>query len=189
MKVYQTWISEEMPDLFYDMHYTWTLSQYITDITYDPELYNDMIEYCEYKEDYGICDIYNNSNKIEKIDIWRYVKIYMNGGIYSDMDIGINEVGLFDKANEYDMVVCRESPTIEEEPLLFMKHAIRYVLKLTDRPRLYQLRQSIFYGVKNSKILEDVIKKIIENDENSETLERTGPGVFTDIVIKRYNVN
>lgn len=189
MNVYQTWkSSEDIPKY----HESWKY-EYEVIMTYDDEINKDIYEYCELQKSYEICNYIKNVSFIQKLDIWRYIKIFINGGIYSDIDIGLRNSKMFNNSQNYSMIVCRESPTFIDEPFKFIKHTARYILGFTDRPRFYQFRQSIFYAKKDSIVLYKLIQKITFNLKNIEkyktifkepqlTFEMTGPAIFTDVI-------
>jgi len=160
----------------------------------DNELWQVILEYCIYFEDYNACETYKNlPNKIHQLDFWRYIYIYMNGGLYMDIDINIkpnfqNYLSIFEN-NE--VVLFKESPTYDEGLFQYIIYCFKYYFRIIDHPRFFQYRQSIFYAKPKNVFLKRLIDEIIFNFNNHHylqfyepmlTFELTGPGIFTDVM-------
>lgn len=147
----------------------------------DYDINQHILEYCN-TIDKKLCEVYSQlPSKINKIDIWRYVYIYMHGGLYVDVDIGAKDEIKSINFEEYDAVLFKES---NDNVLLNI-----YNYYIGDHPRYYQIRQSIFYCKEFNPWLKKLIDSILTINPNhlmySEprfTFELTGPAIFTDIM-------
>lgn len=158
----------------------------------DDDLINHLNIYCENFD--NICEsIYSFPKKIHQLDIWRYIYIYMYGGLYVDIDINIknniiNYISIFENN---DVVLFKESPVLSDGVFLYVLYCFKFFFKLNDHPRFYQYRQSIFYTKQFNPNLRFLINRIILNFETNKyenlrepyyTFELTGPGIFTDVM-------
>ena len=190
MKVYQTWKNYKLPDDFQAFHNSWL-------ITFDTILYNDtdvlsaIYLYCNL-EDPLLCKNLDKYSNIQKIDIWRYIVIYINGGIYSDIDVGIKNPYMFylQTKQNCNLILFKESPSFYYEPFKYIRHLLFYYCGLNSYARLNQLRQSIFYATPKHPLLQTILYTISHSNiedysykfvEPYLTFELTGPGIFTDI--------
>ena len=171
-------------------HNSWRETGFRTFFSNDTLLYNDLTNYCESENNFALCS--NRFTIIQKTDIWRYIKIYQNGGIYSDIDIGIKESKvLADLCTQCNLVIFCESPTFINEPFKYILHIIKFFTGMNDHSRLYQYRQSIFYASKFHPVFDLLLSQITAHNilqysntfiEPNLTFELTGPGIFTDNV-------
>lgn len=151
----------------------------------DQEIGMHIIDYCKHF-DQTLCYAYDNlPHKINRIDLWRYVYIFMHGGLYVDVDIAALPDIVNVDFEKYEVVLFKESPNVYEYE--FFKYLLTFFF--SDHPRFFQYRQSIFYATKGNRYLKLLIDKIIATDPNllfytepKYTFELTGPGVFTDIM-------
>ena len=190
--VFQTWKTNNVPYSCIESQKTWINSNFYVHLVNDTIVFKDVHEFCKKLETYQLCNKINQFTKIQLIDIWRYIKIYNEGGIYVDIDIGLKKREILsDMCDRCNLVIFRESPTFFSEPFKFILFLCKYVLGFTDHPRFYQYRQSIFYASLNHPLLRDIINDISDKDieitkrnfvEPQYTFELTGPGIFTDYV-------
>tara|TARA_B100001094_G_scaffold331814_1_gene401449 strand:+ start:2619 stop:3380 length:762 start_codon:yes stop_codon:yes gene_type:complete len=160
----------------------------------DDELWETVLEYCTTIKNFNACETYKDlPNKIHKLDFWRYIYIYLNGGLYIDIDIQLkpnfmNYLSIFEN-NE--VVLFKESPSINDGYFIYICYCCKYFFRIIDHPRFFQYRQSIFYAKKNNEFLKKLIDEIIFNFYNEKyleyyepalTFELTGPGIFTDVM-------
>lgn len=184
--VYQTWKSCEFPKSLRQYHNSWLDSNFVVNLSNDTTFYNDLHNLASIK----LRNKLKQFTLIQKLDIWRYLKIFHNGGLYVDIDIGLfQSEKLMLKTNECNLVLFSESPSVKQEPIKYIVHALKYFFGLNDHSRLFQFRQSIFYAKKNHKLFEILLKKIQNSNvdimkmkfiEPTYTYELTGPGIFTD---------
>jgi mannosyltransferase OCH1-like enzyme len=195
MNVYQTWISYILPDDFENYHKSW-LYAFNTKLYNDTDVYATINDYC-LTTDPQLCKHIYRLSTIQLIDVWRYIIIYQNGGLYSDIDIGINNPYLlYKKMKQCNLVIFKESPCFFYEPLKFILHCLLYFSGIKKHPRFNQYRQSIFFAKKHHPLLQSIIYSITHSDieyyhtlysEPYLTLEFTGPGLFTDKVLSFLN--
>ena len=188
MHVYQTWKSEILPFDFSLYQNTWK-NVYNVTLSTDDDILHDIHDFCMH-EKMKFCKY--KYSLIQKIDIWRYIKVYNNGGIYSDIDIGIKKPEFFEKlCNKYDLVVFKESPSFYVETFKWIIHTVKYFSGINDFARWNQYRQSVFCANYNSSFLKMLLMHIGNKNpsffsenyvEPHLTYELTGPGAFTDIV-------
>lgn len=184
MKIIQTfWSCEQIPHTFKFYQNTWKLLFNDYNCFNDTQIDQHFKEYCK-TFDESLCFV-QLPTKIQKIDLWRYIYIYMYGGLYVDIDIAAKYPIILLDFEKYNAVLFKESPDI------FSIQGIFYLMWywFSDHPRFYQFRQSIYYSKKHNKFLKLLIDTIITRDpievtfpEPRFTFELTGPAVFTDIM-------
>ena len=117
-------------------------------------------------------EIYNAYSKLNiitaKVDFWRYLILYKNGGIYLDIDSQINsKISNFLKEDDKALI------TAETNPELFVQWAL--------------------FFEKNHPILERTISKVVENINMekfpNDIVNTTGPGVYTSAIKEIYYEN
>ena len=129
----------------------------------DHDIESHITTYCD-NIDNELCLAYNKlPNKINKIDLWRYIYVYMHGGLYVDVDIAALPEIRNIKFEQHNVILFKESPSLFE-----YVYIIPYVFTFpfSDHPRFFQYRQSIFYASKGNRYLKLLIDKIIATDPN-----------------------
>ena len=181
--VHSTWKTADVPMEFVHAYNSWNQSNVCRHFYDDNYVFDELFESCVDMTEF---------NKIQLIDLWRYIHIFNHGGLYVDMDIGLKENGiqkLLSMTKSCNLILFRESPTFIESPLFFFVYAILW--PLSDHPRFYQFRQSIFYAAQESEPLKTLVQKISDIDvylyrmkytEPQFTFELSGPGIFTDVM-------
>ena len=166
------------------------------------------------KYDQNLYRYYMLANKITQADIWRYIIIYTNGGVYADMDsICIKPLDyMIEKYyNDQDMVVTPEfivdsykiKPTIHKYLNFKVEEKSNWKIYKENLQYYYRgVNNSNFATIKNSKIIKIIIDSIL-NKYNKITLldafdtwEENGPigGLwlgyreYSDIVIKNKEI-
>ena len=185
MQVYQTWKTHYLPYHFSAYHESWKKYHNVV-FSNDTLVLQDIRHFCE-TNFVNLCNFLNEYSVIKKIDIWRYIIIWKNGGIYADIDIGIRKGEYFSTlCQRYDLVVFKESPTIHVEPFKWLIHTIKYITGINDFARWNQYRQSVFCARKYHpffyELLTHIDNQIEGYSEPRLTYELTGPGIFTDII-------
>jgi mannosyltransferase OCH1-like enzyme len=121
---------------------------------------------------------------VEQCDFARYYILYVYGGVYADMDTVCQVPAEFFTSNiESDTLIVGVEADVSEAQKEFNNLA-----------RTYQLCQWTFAATPRHKGLKDLLDKIsLETSkscfEKRAILNRTGPGVFTDVLINRQDVN
>lgn len=187
--VYQTWKTNLLEPKYIDLHESWKM-MFNVHLKNDTHVFQDIYSYCELKHDFTLCKKINQMTMIQIVDIWRYVNAYLNGGIYADIDIGVNNpVKLTQLCKKCNLILIRESPSFLNNPLKYISHTINYLIGLSNRARFYQFRQSIFYSTTYHPLFDLILMQISEINidelkkrfiEPRLTYELTGPGIFTD---------
>lgn len=187
--VYQTWKTNDLESKYIELHKSWK-SMFNVILKNDTHILQDIYSYCVTKNKFKLCNKLNEMTTIQIVDVWRYVNAYVNGGIYADIDIGVNNPSkLSQLCQKCNLILIRESPSFLNNPIKFITHTIKYLIGLSNRARFYQYRQSIFFSApyhplfdllltEISKINVDKLKK--KFIEPRLTYELTGPGIFTD---------
>lgn len=91
--IYQTWKSNEMPDYLYNCAYTWIDKnpdyryEFYDDTRLEKFIYNfDCSNFSFSKEQ--LIKAYNSyAHPVGRADLWRYLIMYSNGGVYMDIDM------------------------------------------------------------------------------------------------------
>jgi len=113
-----------------------------------------------------VFEIYDSLQlRVARADLWRYMFLYKNGGIYLDIDSSINR-SLDDLLVESDKAVI----TREKNPGLFVQWCLMFEA--------------------NHPILEAVIKKALENvylKNSNNVVELTGPNVFSSVLKEHFS--
>ena len=108
--------------------------------------------------------------------------VYEFGGIYADLDTSCNkDLNILWKENPDSKFIAGVEADTNIE-----------VQKKTKLPRLYQLCNWTFAAEKGNPVLKKIIEKVIINiHEKPElpTLEKTGPAVFTDVIMENNHNN
>jgi mannosyltransferase OCH1-like enzyme len=163
-KIYQTWFTKKLDSNILDI--IDNMKQ--LNSSYDYELYDDDDMFYFIKENYGkeVISAYESLQiGAAKADLWRYLILYKNGGIYLDIDSSIysnldNLINVNDKA-----IISRET-----NKNLFVQWCLMFD--------------------KNHPILEKTIKRCILNIRNkisNDILYVTGPQVYSRSIREIYN--
>ncbi len=162
--IYQTWYTKNIPN---------EIQSFIDRMkelnsSYKHILYDDSDMFYFIKENYGkeVLAAYDNLNiGAAKADLWRYLILYKNGGIYLDVDSSI--------FSSLDTLISEDEKAIisrENNKNLFVQWCLMFS--------------------KNHPILEKTIKKCIINIKNkisNNILYVTGPQVYSQSIIEIYN--
>ncbi len=131
---------------------------------YTHEIYTDeeIDKFVQENYDGEILECYNKLNIIvAKVDFWRYLILYKNGGIYLDIDSSINKPIHTFLNEDDDALITREGN------------------------RLFYPQWAMFFS-KNHPILKKTIELVIDNIKNKRHVhdihKMTGPTVFTRAV-------
>jgi len=161
--IYQTWKTKELPlaaKVFTDKMKE--LNPEYKHIIFNDEEIDSFV-----KENYSkqVFDIYDSLQlRVARADLWRYMFLYKNGGIYLDIDSSINR-----SLRELIVDSDRAIVTREKNPGLFVQWCLMFEA--------------------NHPILEAVIKKALENvylQTSSSVVELTGPVVFSNVLKKHF---
>ena len=162
LKFYQTWKTKELSTEFQSIVDTWKIQNpHYTYHLFDDTEAGQFIKYNFDKE------VYDAFNKLKigafKADLFRYCVLYINGGVYADIDtICMNNLDLFLKNN------------IEfATPIDFNTHPIW---------GKYNLFNAFMASIPRHPILLDCINRVVYNVKNNikpiSSVDLTGPGVL-----------
>lgn len=169
-KIYRSWYTQ---NFHYKIHKQMDkmnkLNPDYEQIIYTDEQVNDYINSNFSKE---IINAFNKLNIMTaRIDFWRYLILYQNGGIYLDIDSCINKKISSFLNNDDDALI-----TAETNPGLFVQWALFFIKK---HPIL-------------EIVIENVVKNIETNKFHNDIINLTGPGAFTEAlssIHKKYQKN
>lgn len=162
--IFQSWITKELhPKIQKKVDRMLELNP-----TYNHEIYTDseISEFVNTNYPGKISECFNRLTvPVAKVDFWRYLVLYKNGGVYVDLDSSIN-VSLDDFIREEDDAII----TAETNPNTYVQWAL------------------IFN--KEHPILKEVIDSIVDNIENNsypnDILNMTGPQVYSRGIINTH---
>ena len=140
---------------------------------YEQVIYTDeqVQDYVKSNYDTEIYKAFDSLNIMTaKVDFWRYLILFKNGGIYLDIDSQINSK-ISDFLEDDDEALI----TAETNPELFVQWALFFI---KEHPIL-------------EKVIENTTENIIKNKHPNDIANTTGPGVFTkslqEIHLKQYS--
>jgi len=127
--------------------------------------------------------------KVTKSDFWRYTKLYLDGGFYTDIDV-VGKPGLLDLFREHSYAQLLLFYENEDDALTRLKK--RWGPPCSTFARIPQIRNSIIGSAPRHDALKNTLDNIVEvfrsksykryETDLRQTLELTGPAVFTDSV-------
>ena len=178
--IHQIWFQglKNLPQEYELKRRTWTkLNPYYEYIVWDEESMNYIISniYPQYLK------VFNNFKFMhQKIDFFKYLVLYIFGGIYSDMDtVNLNPLdSLLDKFPNSEIIVGK----------LAVNNVESYML--SGFPET--INNGIIMGVRKHNIFKELIDSILLNKNKyftkySEINNTTGPSFFTKIINKFKN--
>ncbi|KAK3248296.1 hypothetical protein CYMTET_42231 [Cymbomonas tetramitiformis] len=175
--IHQTYKTNRVPDKLKRLMRTWRE----TNPDYEIRFYDDAAckqfvatEFPEWFEAYM-----NLPKDVERADFFRYMVVLRYGGIYADIDTECREpVDNF--LLPQDTLVVGWENEFQYDADAFSRHFVRK----------RQVLQWVFMGVPGHPVLRAVCNHIAKhatttfsNNTNRDTLERTGPGIWTDAVL------
>jgi mannosyltransferase OCH1-like enzyme len=161
--IYQTWYIKEFPENIQN-----SINHMMNvNVGYKHELYddNDMLSFIEKNFDSTILDCYNSLRVgAAKADLWRYLILYNNGGIYLDVDSVIY--------GKLDNLLLDDDCSIISRENNFNKF-VQWCLMFTPK----------------HPILKTCIDSCVDNIRNkryNDILKLTGPVVYSDAIRKHF---
>jgi len=171
--IFQIWKSNQLPYYLKTFAHTWKKQKGFNYFLHTDESMEAFVN-----EKYpNILEAYNKLRIVEKTDLFRLMLVYEYGGIYSDLDTTCNKDLnlLWNEFPEADFIAGIEADTTP---------AIQKIAKLS---RLYQLCNWTFAAKKGNLVLKKIIDRIIitiHDNPELPTLEKTGPAIFTDVILE-----
>ena len=172
--IHQTWKDHDLPQSFNTWRQSW-LSRH-PDWEYRFYTDEDCVAFVE-KEFPEWFDIYNQYSKpVQRADLFRYLIIYHNGGLYADMDMECFKP--VDKLFEQKACVF----SIEAHVTAKLQRELNY-------PDSYQVANCVFAACPNDPLLWHILNRVkslsslaIQNDSDVE--DSTGPRMLTRLFQK-----
>lgn len=170
--IFQIWKTQKLPYYLKTFAHSWKKQKDFSYFLHTDESMDKFVN-THYPQ---IVEAYNKLRIVEKTDLFRLMLVYEYGGLYSDLDTTCNRDlnNLWAEFPDADFIVGVEADTTPE------------VQQKTGLPRLYQLCNWTFAAQKGHPILKKIIDQIIINIHEKQellTLEKTGPAVFTDVIL------
>lgn len=176
--IHQTYKSHEVPRKLEAMVDTWNS----TNPGWDVRLYNDTeclelvkLNFPQYLDAY-----LSLPKNVERADFFRYMVVLLHGGMYADMDTECKRPLDSVIRSRDRMVVGWELEFSSSEQAARRSYA-----------RTRQVLQWVFAAAPGHPVLREACdliaanaKKQFSGQTDRDTLERTGPGMFTDVVLK-----
>lgn len=117
---------------------------------------------------------------VERSDFFRYMVVLRDGGVYADVDVECRQP-LAAVVRPTDTMVVGWEAEVPTDAQAFKRHFVRkrqvlqwFFAAAPGHPVLQQLCDHIAASV----------GRTFSNNTNRDTLERTGPGVWTDVVLR-----
>lgn len=178
--IHQTYKSNDVPEAARRMMSTWTA----VNPSWQTRFYDDaacvaFVE-SEFPEYY---DAYTSLPKdVERSDFFRYLVLLRHGGVYADVDTeSVLPLDTFLKPN--DALVVGWEGEFDTDEMAYSRHFVR-------RRQVLNWAFAAAPGHPALREVCDAIKKnaqrVFTNNTNRDTLERTGPGAFTDAVLRHF---
>lgn len=176
--IHQTYPTKEMPGNVLELMDTWVTSNpgWVVRF-YDDAQCLDMVrkEFPEY------LDAYQSLPKnVERADFFRYLVVLRYGGVYADVDTE-SIVSMESVIGPGDLLVVGWEAEFPSGTEAFERHFVR----------LRQVLQWVFAAAPGHPALREICERVAANakktmsgSSNRDTLERTGPGLFTDVILK-----
>lgn len=176
--IHQTYPSKEIPSEILELMNTWTAMNpgWVVKF-YDDNQCLELVrkEFPEYLEAY-----LSLPKNVERADFFRYLVVLRYGGVYADVDTE-SRMSMESVIEPGDSLVVGWEAEFPSGVEAFERHFVR----------MRQVLQWIFAGAPGHPALRDLCEKVAANakkqmsaSSNRDTLERTGPGLFTDVVLK-----
>ena len=86
--VHQTWKTHVLEGAKLAWHMSWRRNGFRVQLRNDTECLNDIERLCRATGEGGYMRVYEELNPVQRADFWRYAITWLEGGIYSDIDIG-----------------------------------------------------------------------------------------------------
>lgn len=119
---------------------------------------------------------------VERSDFFRYLIVLHTGGVYADIDTECRKP-LDRFLRTTDTLVVGWENEFRTDEMAYSRHFVRR----------RQVLNWVFAGAPGHPALREVCdhiarhaRHVFTNNTNRDTLERTGPGIFTDIVLRQF---
>ena len=183
--LHQTWETQKLPLQLYLWHVQWDIAGLETTITDDAQRIIDVARLGDEKYVKAFEVLQRMGVPSCVADFWRYAKIYLDGGVYADIDVTPSEEFSKNFTNGTSMVIVEETMRLG-----ILGHAAVF-LGLTDIRRYPQYSAAFLAASPGHPILRYALDLCVENiqhptfpldKEPIASLELCGPPVLTDAV-------
>lgn len=126
--VHQTWKTHELEPKKQAWHMSWRRNGFTVQLHNDTECLSDIQRLAEQVDRPSLVDVYQSLTPVQRADFWRYAITYLEGGVYSDIDIAATpettKFFLNLDQDKTDLVSERASqPAIHTDPPAHTDHA------------------------------------------------------------------
>ena len=119
---------------------------------------------------------------VERSDFFRYLVVLHTGGVYADIDTECRRP-LDEFLRTTDTLVVGWEGEFATDEMAYSRHFVRR----------RQVLNWVFAGAPGHPALREIcdhiarsVHRVFTNNTNRDTLERTGPGAFTDVVMRQF---
>lgn len=133
---------------------------------------------------------------VQRSDVWRYAILWLEGGVYADIDVVAHPplAALLFAEQDRPVVFTESFPLFDWLPLAVVQRIARWALwlGLTDLVRLPQRRNCLMAAPPRHSLMLQTLELIVARfdatsgqdlpPEPTRTLELTGPGAYSDAV-------
>jgi len=178
--IHQTYKTSDVPDRVKGLMRTWAEKNpgWKTRFYNDAECYKFVER--EFPEYY---DAYVSLPKdVERSDFFRYLIVLHTGGVYADIDTECRQP-MDSYLRSTDTLVVGWENEFRTDEMAYSRHFVRR----------RQVLNWVFAGAPGHPALREICDhiarsahRVFTNNTNRDTLERTGPGAFTDVVVRQF---
>ena len=178
--IHQTYKSRAVPDGVRPLMASWTQLNPGWEMRfYDDAMCRQFVR-AEFPEYY---DAYLALPKdVERSDFFRYLVVLHTGGVYADIDTECRRP-LDEFLRTTDTLVVGWEGEFATDEMAYSRHFVRR----------RQVLNWVFAGAPGHPALREIcdhvarsVHRVFTNNTNRDTLERTGPGAFTDVVMRQF---
>ena len=178
--IHQTYKTSDVPDRVKGLMRTWADKNpgWKTRFYNDQECYKFVER--EFPEYY---DAYVSLPKdVERSDFFRYLIVLHSGGLYADIDTECRQP-MDSYLRSTDTLVVGWENEFRTDEMAYSRHFVRR----------RQVLNWVFAGAPGHPALREICDhiarsahRVFTNNTNRDTLERTGPGAFTDVIVRQF---
>ena len=178
--IHQTYKSNAVPDRVRSLMASWTRLNPGWEVRfYDDQMCREFVrtEFPEYYQAYLALP-----KDVERSDFFRYLIVLHVGGVYADIDCECR-APLDRFLRSADTLVVGWEGEFATDEMAYSRHFVRR----------RQVLNWVFAGAPGHPALREIcdhiarsVHKVFTNNTNRDTLERTGPGAFTDVVLRQF---
>ena len=178
--IHQTYKTSDVPDRVKGLMRTWAEKNpgWKTRFYNDAECYKFVErEFPEYHDAYV-----SLPKDVERSDFFRYLIVLHTGGVYADIDTECRQP-MDSYLRSTDTLVVGWENEFRTDEMAYSRHFVRR----------RQVLNWVFAGAPGHPALREICDhiarsahRVFTNNTNRDTLERTGPGAFTDVIVRQF---